>query len=53
METLTHDAGSVAVQRIAAASVHGLTSSRAAGPDLLRALGIAAFKAFKPDQWRR
>ena len=40
METLAHDTGSVGVDRVVATSVHGLTSSRAFGPDLLRALAI-------------
>jgi peptidoglycan/LPS O-acetylase OafA/YrhL len=40
METLAHDSGLSRAHRVATVSVHGLVSSRAAGPDLLRALAI-------------
>lgn len=40
MEQLADDSGSGTAHRVAAASVHDVTSSRAAGPDLLRALAI-------------
>jgi peptidoglycan/LPS O-acetylase OafA/YrhL len=40
METLAHGAGAAPVHQAATVSVHGLTSARSAGPDLLRALAI-------------